>query len=631
MTSTTAIWTEVVGTGPIVAVAVHDGHELRSEVAEAACLRKDEQLREEDPGTGAWAEIAPTRLVAVRSRFEVDLNRPRDTAVYRTPEDAWGLEVWSSPLADDVVKRSLVGYDAFYARLETLLKGLVEKYGRFVLLDLHSYNHRRGGPDESPDDPTANPQINVGTGTMNRTKWAPVVDRFIADLRSYDFPGGPLDVRENVRFRGGNVVKWVHETFPNTGCGLAVEVKKFYMDEWTGEAIPTIAASVKHALAAALPALERAFSAPAPRASGSRSATKGRRPTLSRPMRLGLVCNDVATEEAGYTTARLAVAAQRRGHEVYYISVGDLAYDADEQIRAKAYTTLNKKHKNTVAYLKELRGKSAVQERITVDDLDVLMLRNDPAPDALARPWATQAGIIFGRVAMRHGVIVLNDPDGLAKATNKMYFQTFPEEVRPRTIITRNRDEIRAFANDANAPVVLKPLQGSGGQSVFLCRPSDLPNMNQMIDAVSRDGFVIAQEYLPAAEEGDTRLFVMNGEPLRYKGRYAAFRRVRRGGDMRSNLHAGGGLARAELSDDALRLVEIVRPKLVQDGMFLVGLDIVGDKLMEINVFSPGGLGSAQKFEGVNFSDAVMTALERKVQFMSFYRRDFDNVGMATL
>jgi glutathione synthase len=179
--------------------------------------------------------------------------------------------------------------------------------------------------------------------------------------------------------------------------------------------------------------------------------------------------------------------------------------------------------------------------------------------------------------------------------------------------------------------IVLKPLQGSGGASVFLVRPDDIPNLNQMIDAVSRDGFVIAQEYLPAAAKGDIRLFMMNGQPLRAKGKYAAFRRVRTGGDMRSNIHAGGKLAAAEISDDALRLAEIVRPKLVQDGMFLIGLDIVGDKLMEINVFSPGGLGSAQKFTKINFCRYVIQAIERKVDYMEYYGRNFGNVEMSTL
>ena len=231
---------------------------------------------------------------------------------------------------------------------------------------------------------------------------------------------------------------------------------------------------------------------------------------------------------------------------------------------------------------------------------------------------------------MRRGVIVVNDPTGLAKASTKMYFQLFPEEVRPRTLITRDRDEIKAFARQEGR-CVLKPLQGSGGASVFLVQQSDIPNLNQMIDAVSRDGFVICQEYLPAAEDGDMRLFVMNGRPLQVKGKYAAFRRVRSGGDMRSNIHAGGKLAEAVVDSVALRIAEIVRPKLVQDGMFLVGLDIVGDKLIEINVFSPGGLGSALKFTKINFSKYVIHALERKADYMGFYGRSSDNVDMCTL
>jgi len=348
-------------------------------------------------------------------------------------------------------------------------------------------------------------------------------------------------------------------------------------------------------------------------------------------LKVGFVVNDVLTETPGYTTTRLAVAAINSGHQVWEMGVGDLAYDPDDSIRARARTVSRKKYKTSEGYLKDLHGKAAVTERISIDELDVLVLRNDPAPDALARPWAASAGILFGRMAMRRGVIVVNDPNGLAKATNKMYFQAFPEEVRPRTLITRDRTEIKAFAKEMGGYVVLKPLQGSGGQSVFLIRPEDVANMNQMIDAVSRDGYVIAQEYLTAAERGDMRLFLLNGQPLRYKGKYAAFRRVRRGGDMRSNIHAGGSLAQAEIGEVELRIAEIVRPKIVQDGMFLVGLDIVGDKLMEINVFSPGGLGSAQKFEKVNFSYPVINALVRKVQYMEFYRRNFDNDEMATL
>ena len=134
---------------------------------------------------------------------------------------------------------------------------------------------------------------------------------------------------------------------------------------------------------------------------------------------------------------------------------------------------------------------------------------------------------------------------------------------------------------------------------MFLINEDQHGNLNQMVEAVSRDGYVVAQEYLEAAAEGDMRLFMMNGQPLRYKGKYAAFRRLRSSEDIRSNIHAGGKKAKAVVDDVALHIAEIVRPKLVEDGMFLVGLDIVGSKLMEINVFSPGGLGEVpNSFEG---------------------------------
>ena len=349
-------------------------------------------------------------------------------------------------------------------------------------------------------------------------------------------------------------------------------------------------------------------------------------------MKIGFFVNEVSTEEPGYTTTRLAMAALNLGHEVWVMGAGDFAYDPDDYIRARARTVPKAKYTSSDKFLVDLQNpKRARGERITVDDLDVLMLRNDPSVDAAHRAWAQSVGIIFGRVAMRHGVIVLNDPNGLAKAMNKMYLQGFPEEVRPRTLITRNRDEIREFANEQGGKIVLKPLQGSGGESVFLVDQAGMANLNQMVESISAHGYIIAQEYLSAAAEGDTRLFLMNGLPLRYKGKYAAFRRVRSGDDMRSNIHAGGKLQPAEINDTDLRVAEIVRPKLVMDGMFLIGLDIVGDKLMEINVFSPGGLGSAQKFEKVNFTHGVIHALQHKVEYMKFYRRNFSNVEMATL
>ncbi len=199
-------------------------------------------------------------MVGTHSRFEVDLNRPRRGAVYRTPEDAWGLEVWRSALPAGVADRSLAAYDAFYAAMHEFLSGLEQKYGAVVVYDLHSYNHRRAGPDAEAADPEQHPEVNVGTGTMDRAYWAPVVDRFIEDLRGFDFLGRHLDVRENVRFFGGAFPRFVHEHFPRSVCTLAVEFKKFFMDEWTGTLYVEQHRAILEALRAAVPGSLQALS-----------------------------------------------------------------------------------------------------------------------------------------------------------------------------------------------------------------------------------------------------------------------------------------------------------------------------------------------------------------------------------
>jgi len=249
----TSPWTINTNPTPLIATAIHNGHEARDEVAQLFALSDSDRLREEDPFTGQWVTIAGTRVVVHHSRFEIDLNRPRHKAVYLTPADAWGLQVWQSPPPSEVVNRSLAQYDAFYAEMQNLFAQTVAQFGRFVVFDLHTYNHRREGLDGPIADPTLNPEVNLGTGTMNRNQWAPPIDRFMADLRAFDFLGRHLDVRENVKFRGGHLAQWTHQTFPESACVLAIEFKKFFMDEWTGQPDPLHLDTIRQALQATVP------------------------------------------------------------------------------------------------------------------------------------------------------------------------------------------------------------------------------------------------------------------------------------------------------------------------------------------------------------------------------------------
>ncbi len=348
-------------------------------------------------------------------------------------------------------------------------------------------------------------------------------------------------------------------------------------------------------------------------------------------MRLGVVVNDIRTEWPLYTTTHLAMAATGMGHQVWFIDVGDFALRKDDRTYAAARPVPQRAFRSDEVFLRTLR--SVPEEHICVEDLDALLLRNNPNDDTFARPWARIAGIDFGLLAAQAGVIVLNDPAALARSLTKLYLHSFPEDVRPRTLVTRDRKEAKAFIAEEGGYAVIKPLFGHGGRNVFLVRPESGPNVNQMFEAIAREGYVIVQEYLSAAAHGDTRVLLMNAEPLRCKGRIAAVARTRIPGDldMRSNLTAGGVIARAEVDDQTLQLAARLRPRLIEDGIFLAGIDVAGGKVMEVNIMTPGTLRHAEMLEGVNFSRAVVRALECKVEHLHDTAAEpLGNVELAT-
>ena len=251
-------WTLVRGEGPVLATAIHDGHGVRADLADRFALSAAERLREEDPFTGHAIAMAPNRLTAHRSRFEVDLNRDIDSAVYRRPEDCWGLNVWSSPLDEAAVEASRLYHRRFYAEVRRVLDEMARDFPRFVVLDVHSYNHRRGGPDADPTPREEAPDINIGTFSMPRARWAGVIDPFIEELRAFDFMGRRLDVGENVAFQGkGELTRFVHQTWPGQGCAIAFEFKKFFMDEWTGRPDPAALDEMRRLIAHAVRVLGR--------------------------------------------------------------------------------------------------------------------------------------------------------------------------------------------------------------------------------------------------------------------------------------------------------------------------------------------------------------------------------------
>ena len=348
-------------------------------------------------------------------------------------------------------------------------------------------------------------------------------------------------------------------------------------------------------------------------------------------MMIGFFVNDIEREYENYTTTVLAHQATSRGHRVCYITPSDFVLNADDSLFVHGRFLPKRKYKDRGEFFDTLKDSSAIKiERLDVAEIDVLLLRNDPSIDTQT-PWAMEAGILFGREAVRRGVIVLNDPDSLGRAINKLYFQGFPVETRAETVITKHASDIKAFAKAHGGNIILKPLQGSGGSGVFKVDPENSSNLNQMIEAIGRDGYIIAQAYVPAAKKGDIRLFLMNGRPLEIDGKFAALRRVAAKDDIRSNIHAGGTAEAVEIGKIELKVAEIIRPKLLADGMFLIGVDIVGDKILEVNVFSPGNLHSCSELAGVDFSEPILEAIERKVAIKSQYAHAFDNRHLAIL
>ena len=238
---------------PIIAVALHAGHELRPDVLQQIKLSDAERLKEEDPCTNQWVKRFGNRLAVSTSRFEVDLNRPRNKAVYLKPRDSWGMEIWKESPGAGLIDESLKKYDLFYDTVKTIFTDFEDCFQRFVVLDIHSYNSRHPEANSS----ASNPEINVGTGTMDRAYWGRLVDAFIKDLSAYQHKNVNYDVRENINFRGGYFAKWAHTYFPYSACVLSIEVKKTYINEKTGELNMRQVKCIEQAIVSTIPGLCR--------------------------------------------------------------------------------------------------------------------------------------------------------------------------------------------------------------------------------------------------------------------------------------------------------------------------------------------------------------------------------------
>jgi glutathione synthase len=335
-------------------------------------------------------------------------------------------------------------------------------------------------------------------------------------------------------------------------------------------------------------------------------------------MRVLFVVNNPRTLRPSYTTAYLAAAACRRGHDVGFVSVDELSHEHEVTgpvVRAPAGAS-----EDPASLAASLKAAAVRSEDVSLAKFDVVLLRNNPHLGDGASIRVNPA-IELGRRLKNAGVMVLNDPDGLRRAGSKMYLAGFPAEIRPKTLITCSADRVRAFLRELDGAAVIKPLYGYGGRNVFFIGRGETANLAQIISTVRSSGYLIAQEYVAAAARGDKRVLLLAGVPLEAGAQPAVYRRLHASDDMRNNMHMGASRLRCRLTKTERKLCETIRPRLVADGLYFVGVDIAGDKILEINVFAPGGLHNMRELYNVDLADAAIADLERRFRLRDGYRQ----------
>lgn len=323
-------------------------------------------------------------------------------------------------------------------------------------------------------------------------------------------------------------------------------------------------------------------------------------------MRLAFWVNDVTDIKATQTTAMLIASAAARDHEVWVCGVTDLSLDARGRVVARA--------RRAHAPLDQA-GLWAMAQRPPVEvDLigcDAVMIRTNPGRDRQHAVYHDEA-LGLAEVLQRRDVVVLNDPAGLRRCKSKLFLAGLPPKVRPRTIVSGDMTLLAQFVDEASGPCVAKPLVGTRGEGVFKLSRDD-SNVQAILSLLSQDGPVLVQDYIPGAEHGDMRLVVLEGKPLVMGEHMACVRRVPQEGEWRSNIHLGGKAQPGKPTREQLAVAELLGSRLLAEGIMLAGLDLIGTRAVELNVYSTGGLRDANRFAELDFTQPILDAVERRV------------------
>ncbi|WJV62077.1 glutathione synthase [Pectobacteriaceae bacterium CE70] len=313
-------------------------------------------------------------------------------------------------------------------------------------------------------------------------------------------------------------------------------------------------------------------------------------------IKLGIVMDPIAAINIKKDTSfAMLLEAQRRGWELHYMEMGDLYLHVGE---ARATTRIL-----SVQYDYNGWYDFGATQDIALHELDVVLMRKDP-------PFDTEfiyATYILER-AEEKGTLIVNKPKSLRDCNEKLFTAWFPE-LTPDTLVTRSADKLRQF-HQHHSDIILKPLDGMGGTSIFRLKPDDA-NISVIIETLTEYGsrYCMAQTYLPAIKDGDKRVLVVDGEPVPY-----CLARIPKNGETRGNLAAGGRGEARPLSESDWQIARKVAPVLKQKGLIFVGLDIIGDRLTEINVTSPTCAREIETaYPDVSITGMLMDAIARRL------------------
>jgi len=312
--------------------------------------------------------------------------------------------------------------------------------------------------------------------------------------------------------------------------------------------------------------------------------------------RVAIVMDPIQTVKTYKDTSfRIALEAQARGYELLYLELADMFIEQGTAMARVQPLQVTDREQDFYQL-----GKAEI---VAMGELDVIFMRKDP-PFDIEFVYATH----MLDLAARDGALVVNRPQSLRDCSEKLFTAWFPDLI-PATLVSRSTEQIRAF-HSKHKDIILKPLDGMGGASIFRVDESG-SNLGVIIETLTALGnrFAMVQEYLPAIKDGDKRILIINGEPVPY-----SLARVPSAGETRGNLAAGGTGRPQPLSDSDFALANAVGPVLKEKGLYLVGLDVIGDRITEINVTSPTCMREIENAYGLNIAgqlfDAVVADLE---------------------